>query len=227
MMRALAAGAAILVLAAPAAANTVISFESLPGMSNSPGAAVPLGSQLSTQFLASDGVVFSSGAGYVAVVDHVAGCGAPCTPTPPNIIGGTAANGTLSYTTPITAGFFSIANTSVKATTGFVRVLGETFPDGSTLTLEAYGVAGNLLGSVSQNEGTVFGQGATLSLTLAGIQSVRFYSNSGTVGFDNIEFGALSAVNAVPEPASWALMIAGFGLAGAAARRRRERPAVA
>ena len=30
----------------------------------------------------------------------------------------------------------------------------------------------------------------------------------------------------VPEPASWALMIAGFGLAGGALRRRRERPGV-
>ena len=30
---------------------------------------------------------------------------------------------------------------------------------------------------------------------------------------------------AVPEPASWALMIAGFGLTGAALRRRRYRTA--
>ncbi|HEV2570009.1 PEPxxWA-CTERM sorting domain-containing protein [Sphingomonas sp.] len=224
MTRALAAFAAVLTLSAPAAANTLITFESLPGMANTPGAAVPVGSRLSNQFLASDGVVFSSGAGYVAVVDHVPGCGTTCTPTPPNVIGGTAANGTLSYGTPITASFFSTANTNVKATTNFVQVLGETFPDASTLTLEAYGVGGNLIGSVSVNEGNVFGTGATLSLSVAGIQSVRFYSNGGTVAFDNFEFGDLSAV---PEPASWAMMIAGFGLAGAAARRRRERLAIA
>ena len=215
--------AAIATLAVPAAANTLITFETLPGMGNAPGAPVPLASQLSTQFLATNGVTFSSGAGYVAVVDHVPGCGGTCTPTPPNIIGGTAANGTLDYNAPITASFFSTANTGVKATTGFVKVLGETFPDGSTVTLEAFGVGGNLIGSVSVSEGTVFGQGATLSLSLAGIQSVRISSNSGTVGFDNFEFGDLTAV--VPEPASWAMMIAGFGLAGAAARRRR--PALA
>ena len=34
-------------------------------------------------------------------------------------------------------------------------------------------------------------------------------------------FSAASFNNPVPEPASWAMMIAGFGLAGAAARRRR------
>ena len=31
---------------------------------------------------------------------------------------------------------------------------------------------------------------------------------------------------AVPEPGTWALMIGGFGLAGASLRRRRERSAV-
>jgi hypothetical protein len=221
----LAAAAALTLSAAGAQANTVITFETMadgvtpfPAMANSPGAAVPAGSQLSTQFLASNGVSFSSGAGYVAVVNHVAGCGAPCTPTPPTIIGGTAANGTLSYGTPITAAFFSTANTATKATAGFVRVLGDKFPDGSTATLEAYGVGGNLLGSVSVNEGTTFGQGADLSLTLAGIQSVRFFSNGATIGFDNFEFGELSAV--VPEPASWALMIGGFAIAGISVRRR-------
>ena len=225
MMRAVAAGAAILILAAPAAANTLITFDSLAAMSNSPGSAVPVTAQLSSQFLASDGVSFSSGAGYVAVVNHVPGCGNPCTPTPDNIIGGTAANGTLSYNTPITAGFFTTANISVKATTGFVRVLGDKFPDGSTGTLEAYGVAGNLLGSVSAVESGGIGNGIDLSLSLAGIQSVRFYSNGATIGWDNFEFGDLAAV--VPEPASWALMIAGFGLAGAAARRRRVTVAIA
>jgi hypothetical protein len=42
------------------------------------------------------------------------------------------------------------------------------------------------------------------------------------VGIDNIDI-----TSAVPEPASWAMLIAGFGLAGAAMRRRRVTVAVA
>lgn len=40
-------------------------------------------------------------------------------------------------------------------------------------------------------------------------------------GPGNIAFGTLTGGPAVPEPASWAMMIAGFGLVGATARRRR------
>lgn len=43
--------------------------------------------------------------------------------------------------------------------------------------------------------------------------------NDESWGIDNVRLSAISA--AVPEPASWAMMIAGFGFVGAAARRRR------
>ena len=39
---------------------------------------------------------------------------------------------------------------------------------------------------------------------------------------DNVRIGPLQDVAGVPEPAAWALMIAGFGLAGIALRRRRS-----
>ena len=41
-------------------------------------------------------------------------------------------------------------------------------------------------------------------------------------GFDNIGLTLADARSAAPEPAAWTLMIAGFGLAGAALRRRRS-----
>jgi hypothetical protein len=41
-------------------------------------------------------------------------------------------------------------------------------------------------------------------------------------GFDNVAFGdAASTTPGIPEPATWAMLIAGFGLVGSAARRRR------
>lgn len=40
------------------------------------------------------------------------------------------------------------------------------------------------------------------------------------VAFDNVTYA--SSVSAVPEPATWAMMVGGFGLAGAAARRTRK-----
>ncbi|MBS0504766.1 MAG: PEPxxWA-CTERM sorting domain-containing protein [Proteobacteria bacterium] len=49
--------------------------------------------------------------------------------------------------------------------------------------------------------------------------------NSAQLGYV-IEYGGL-ANGGVPEPATWALMIAGFGMAGAAMRRRGRKPALA
>ena len=52
------------------------------------------------------------------------------------------------------------------------------------------------------------------------------FANSGYDSFGGFDYTfrtyASDATGAVPEPASWAMMIAGFGLAGAAMRRRRS-----
>lgn len=57
----------------------------------------------------------------------------------------------------------------------------------------------------------------------SGSVRVRFDGNSGSYargapGLDNV---SLTAESAVPEPATWAMMIAGFGLVGSAMRRRK------
>lgn len=205
--------------------STTITFEEvgLVAMGNSPGAVVPLGAQLSNQFLATNGVLFTSGAGYAAVVDH----GYPSlTPSAPNLIGGTAAGGTLDYSAAIQASFFTTANTSVLATTNSVSVLGDLFGLGfGTVTLNAYDYLGNLLGTVSDVDSYPQGTGPTLSLSVAGIHSVAFFGSSGTVGFDNFQFGELTAVSGVPEASTWAMMILGFAGVGFMAFRRRNQGA--
>ncbi|HEV2569812.1 PEPxxWA-CTERM sorting domain-containing protein [Sphingomonas sp.] len=88
----------------------------------------------------------------------------------------------------------------------------------------------------------VFVQGTTANLVIVAnggfIQSYTFdygfAPGSATVGFginrlgvvDDFTFKGLAGAP-VPEPASWGLMIAGFGLAGAAARGRRAKAVAA
>lgn len=51
--------------------------------------------------------------------------------------------------------------------------------------------------------------------------SIDFGGTANATGFDNITFGSdRPGGSIVPEPASWAMMIMGFGLVGFAARRR-------
>jgi len=222
ILRASCAAAACLVATSAQAAVNLITFEEpvLTAMGNSPGAAVPVGAQLSDQFLGTLGVTFSSGAGYAAVAVHGHPTG---TPTAPNILGGTNAFGGLDYGALITASFFDPANASNKATTDHVKVLGEWIGLGfGTVTLSAYDRFGVLLGQVSDTDDKPAGSGPVLELNLAGIQYVTFSGDTGTVGFDNFEFNTVRPVSAgVPEPATWSLMIAGFGLLGASLRRRR------
>ena len=52
---------------------------------------------------------------------------------------------------------------------------------------------------------------------------VRYQSIAGGTGGDSGVGAAIPGNGAVPEPASWAMLIAGFGLVGAVARRRRGR----
>ena len=60
---------------------------------------------------------------------------------------------------------------------------------------------------------------AAQAALLAGLAGGQAYLNIHTVGFGGGEIRGQYA--AIPEPTTWALMITGFGLVGAAARRRR------
>ena len=53
-------------------------------------------------------------------------------------------------------------------------------------------------------------------------QSVAFGGVANFIVFDDITFGSATPGNPVPEPATWAMMIGGLALTGAAMRRRRK-----
>jgi hypothetical protein len=60
-------------------------------------------------------------------------------------------------------------------------------------------------------------------VSFAGVaKSVDFGGGANFVAYDDITFGSATPGPAVPEPASWVMLIAGFGLTGAAMRRRRS-----
>ncbi len=59
-------------------------------------------------------------------------------------------------------------------------------------------------------------------VTFAGTaKSISFGGVANQIVFDDITFGTEIPGGVVPEPASWAMLITGFGLVGFAARRRR------
>ena len=55
---------------------------------------------------------------------------------------------------------------------------------------------------------------------LGPFDTITVQQTNGYAVIDNVRFGA-NADTGVPEPATWAMMIAGFGLVGGAMRRRK------
>lgn len=81
-------------------------------------------------------------------------------------------------------------------------------------------------------EGFIGGSIAGMSSSIMGIPAMQSLAAPGTGRIDRINVTTFSSdenisrslfvrINAVPEPATWAMMIAGFGLAGAALRKRK------
>lgn len=116
----------------------------------------------------------------------------------------TGGNNTVGFTVPVSAFGADL-----------FQNFGGGFQSGAdaTFTFDVFGSAG-LLGSfsfpVASGTGGFFGLTSTDNIT-----SIQISQADGFAVIDNATFSA-----AVPEPASWALMLAGFGLVGNAMRRR-------
>ncbi|NUQ52057.1 MAG: hypothetical protein HUU19_05090 [Phycisphaerales bacterium] len=167
--------------AAPALAQPLyIDFELLPGMTNQPGATIPVQSRLGDQYLATHGVRFSSGSPFIAVVVH-----GPGTPSGLNVIGGSTSAGTLTYdpANPIDARFFDHSGEQPRVVS-VVSVVGDLFSIPGTKTLEAYDISGIMIASDTRNDNYAL----PLVVSVPGIHRVRMYSSSATVGFDDLRF---------------------------------------
>ena len=205
---------ALFSFAAPAVRGDVlIDFEGFTGMANSPNSAVPAASQVSTQFLATDGVLFESGSPFIAAVSLGFGHASSGS----RGIGGVTAAGKLSYSTPIEAAFFLPGDPATPGETDFVSVRGDLAGVNGVVTLQAFDRDGLLLDTNTQ----IDSGGPTLQISAVGIHSVMFFSGTANVAFDDFRFGP---VRAVPEPGSVASLGTGMlCVIGIARCRRRAR----
>jgi len=198
------------------AAPIVVNFDSFTGMGYQPPLAIPAASRLSNQLLATNGVLFSSGSPYVAILNL--GIGHATSGT--NGIGGSTVDGNLTYSTasPITISFWDPQHTANAATTDFVSIKGDlASTPGVSATLSAYNLQNQLINSVLHNDAP----GQVWSISAAGIHSVVWSGVNvvdnvgGAIALDDLTFNPVSA----PEPSTIGLV----GLAFLVPRRRTLR----
>ncbi len=133
-------------------------------------------------------------------------------PTSPVLSGSPTFNGPIAV-------LFDTDQVGVGFDGGFFNAAGST-------GITAFDRNGNLIGTVSnlglgiEFLGLVTSDGAPL---IAGVFLDLVGSEPAGFAIDNLRFGTRGQVviPGVPEPANWAMLIAGFGLTGAVLRRRR------
>ena len=136
--------------------------------------------------------------------------------------------------------FFLAANPIMNVAAGFDSGFAFTYsaasrPGGYVQVWSGLNATGTLLGQLDLamtpinacdnniSMGAAYCPFVNAGLNFAGTaQSVIFGGTADYITFDDLTFGSATPGGVVPEPATWALLIAGFGLVGAAARRRRH-----
>jgi hypothetical protein len=130
--------------------------------------------------------------------------------------------------------FLSVNSAILNVTNGFTTGFSFYYSANSTGFVSVYddfNATGNLLGQiaiVNQANTGCSGDpaGYYCNWTASGVafgglaKSIDFGGTANFVVYDNITFGSVNP-GGVPEPAAWAMMLAGFGLVGAAMRRRQ------
>lgn len=191
---------AILALAASATADPImLDFEGFPATNYDPGEPIPAANRLSTQYLTTHGVKFSSDAPYVGVV----ALGADHATSGTMGLSGATLQGTTTYAgTYFVAEFFDPINTANQAVTDSFSVRGDLRSDGSGGTLRAFDVNDQLIAQQFIPDVS----GSTFTLSAPGIHKVTF-TGSGSIALDDLSFNTVTpfldpnAVQAVIYPA--------------------------
>ncbi len=174
---------------------------------------------------------FEGGAGLSPGV--IASAGAPYGPGPAgDSVEGPGDLGTSWFSGSGAAGItFSFDKTvlgSLPTDVGIVWTDG----DGPNRTFEAFDQNGALLGTIIDPTQKFFSTGGDGDFhnyrffgatNAGGISSIFIANDNGGIEVDDLQFGLLKS--GVPEPATWAMMLAGLGGLGAALRSSRRRSA--
>ncbi|MBS0331409.1 MAG: PEPxxWA-CTERM sorting domain-containing protein [Proteobacteria bacterium] len=202
----------------------------IPGFGNSGGTGKLIPTALQSNGIAPAGLEINlSPESYFFADDHtlyVADSGAPKNDSATNDAGSTLGDGglqkwslvtdpktgkqswVLDYT--LSAGLNLVPNTDAAGTTGLLGLTGKVLGDGEVELFATNYTIGDtdptfLYGIMDQLNAT----------SGAGESFVQLAAAPADSNFKGVSFAP------VPEPAAWALMIGGFGLVGAAVRRRR------
>jgi len=133
-------------------------------------------------------------------------------------------------------GYYVVGGTTSSGVASFAQFLGTQALSSISVyigSIDSYnqvqllGQTGNVIdtfsGTTINGAQTTFPGSASLRATFTGNAGTTYYGIrfSNPTGQGSFEFDNLAFTNAVPEPATWAMMLVGFGMVGAAARRRR------
>ena len=140
---------------------------------------------------------------------------------------GSGADHWLSTNTATDPLLFSNFSANVVGFGGYFftsNIAGTYTPGGVTLTVEDAGqeLAYSIPGSTTSSFVGFVSSTGIVNVTLASIPGDIVWPTA-----NNLTLGAAASTPVVPEPATWAMMIGGFALAGAAMRGRVTRTAIA
>jgi PEP-CTERM motif len=111
----------------------------------------------------------------------------------------------------------SLLTVDFAAATGGISFTFHNYGSGNGSVASFYDASNTLIGSLAVDGGGAF---SAYNFGGSGVRKLVF-SNGSNGNFDWIFGIGQLTYGAVPEPASWAMLIAGFGLVGAVARRKR------